>query len=269
MHRLFTYLLLALAGSWLSCSGNGASPDAGAETAAPAAPDPDSLRQAYEDLMAQREDPMPTASIREAGKLYPVDEAPLDTSFFVFRENLRRAVAERNIFAVMESVDENIKASFGAEEGLADFVRIWGLESEEKTQQSELWSVLSKVLEGGGTFQQGRRQFTAPYVFSTWPEQYDAFTHAAITGAGVRLRSAPSLNSRTLTQVSHDIVELLGKTPGTETVNGITAPWAHVRTLDGTEGYVWGGFVASPIDFRAIFREEDGRWKMAVLVAGD
>jgi len=268
MHRLFTYLLVAAAGALFACSGSETT-NAAAETTAAATPDPDSLRQAFEDLMAQREDPMPVESIREAGKLYPVDEAPLDTAFFVFRENLRRAVAERNILGVMEAVDENIKASFGSENGLADFVRLWGLESEEKTQQSELWAVLGKVLEGGGAFQQGRRQFTAPYVSSTWPEQYDTFTHAAITGAGVRLRSAPSLNSRTLTQVSHDIVELLGKTAETETVNGLTAPWAQVRTLDGTEGYVWSGFVASPIDFRAIFREEDGRWKMSVLVAGD
>lgn len=227
----------------------------------------DSLRRAYQRLMAAREDPLPTQQIIEAGKLYPVDEAPLDTAFFVFRENLRIAVIDKNIFGVMETVDENIKVGSGSEEGLAAFATTWGLETEEKTQQSELWSVLKETLSKGGTFDNNRRRFVAPYVFSSWPDNYDATTHAAITGAGVRLRDAPSLNSRTKTMVSHDIVELLQITNQTETIDGETHPWIHIKTLDGTEGYVWGKFVERPTGYRAGFeRDGEERWKMVLLV---
>jgi hypothetical protein len=232
--------------------------------------DPDSLRRAYQRLMVARKDPLPTEQIVETGKLYPVDEAPRDTLFFVFRENLLNAVNNKNIFGVMEIVDENIQTGVDGENGLAAFATTWGLETEEKTKQSELWPILKEVLEQGGTFGNNRHRFVAPYVYSSWPDNYDALTHAAITGAGVRLRDAPGLNSRTKTMVSHDIVELLETTDQTETIDGETHPWIRIKTLGGTEGYVWGKFVQRPTGFRAGFeRHDENSWKMVFLVAGD
>ena len=255
----------------LNCGGG--TFDAGGETEAAAkaaTPDRDSLRKAYLALSKEKRDTLPRKQTPEAGKLYPVDEAPMDTAFFVFREKLLKAVEAKDIFPLMEAIDEHIKIGSGGENGLAAFARQWELESEERTQQSALWKVLASVLRGGGTFENGRRRFIAPYVSATWPEAYDPLSHAAVTGAGVRMREAPSLNSRILTLVSNDVVVFLGESENPETVDGVTAPWIHVKTLDGTEGYVWGEFILRPADYRAEFQlGEDGQWRMDLLATGD
>ncbi len=268
MRRGTIYVMLLYAVLSAGCSG-GTEPEGAAEDSLERKAqkaDPASLRQAYQNYQEAREDPMPTHQIEEAGKLYPVDEAPLDTAFFVFREELIDAVEEKNIFAVMEAVADDIKVGSGGENGIAAFAGAWQLESEEKTQQSPLWKVLAEMLRRGGAFHKDRRRFVAPYVYATWPEEYDAFTHAAVNGAGVRLRSEPSLRSRILTMVSYDIVEFLGEEDKTETIDGKTYPWIHLKTPDGTEGYLWGKFIDRPTGYRAGFEKRDDVWKMVFLL---
>ncbi|MEO1400964.1 MAG: hypothetical protein AAFV72_06860 [Cyanobacteria bacterium J06635_1] len=45
--------------------------------------------------------------------------------------------------------------------------------------------------------------------------------------------------------------------------------WLKVATTEGQEGYVEGQFVRSPIDYRALFKEEEGQWVMTFFAAGD
>lgn len=229
----------------------------------------DSIKEVYARRMSTRTEAFPSRQILEAGKLNPVDEAPQDTSFFLFREDLLEAVRNKDIFFVTKALDPNIKASFGDPEGIATFVRIWGLESPDKTKDSRLWDVLEKVLEGGGTFEENGQRFIAPYVFSTFPEEYDSFEYGAITGSGVRMREGPGLNTRTLTTLSHNIVKINGYSEHEDTIGGEVHSWVAIETLDGTEGHVYGQFVDKPIDFRAGFEKKDGRWWMVFLVAGD
>lgn len=230
----------------------------------------DSLRNLYRQKLKAKDETLPSQQIPEKGKLNPVDEAVLDTAFFLFREDLLVAIEQKNIFGLLEAVDENIKCSFGAENGLADFVRMWGLESEEKVKDSQVWTILQKILTQGGTFDNRRTGFTAPYIFSTFPDEYDSFQYSAIAGGGVRLRNAPTLNSKILKSISYDIVEVIERTDKMEIINGETHPWIKIKMLDGLEGYVYGQFVQSPIDFRAGFsKDKDERWKMTFLLAGD
>lgn len=230
----------------------------------------DTLRTLYQELMAIRTDSLPLNRVREAGKLYPVDEAPKDTAFFVFREQLKRALARRDVFHVMDIIHPDIKVSFGGEQGVADFVTTWQLDHPEKAAQSPLWETLGNILANGGTFEEGGKMFIAPYVYAAWPEEYDGFEYAAITGSGVRVRSAPSLQSQTLTQISYDIVPVLEYSEKKETIDGQTHPWVKIRLPDDREGYVYGKFIASPIGYRTLFeRQPDGYWLMTFLLAGD
>ena len=48
-----------------------------------------------------------------------------------------------------------------------------------------------------------------------------------------------------------------------------TYSWLKVETLGGKKGFVGAEFVRSPIDYRAIFVKEKGKWKMSTFVAGD
>jgi hypothetical protein len=236
----------------------------------PSALSASALQSAYQQYRNQRTDTMPAHQVQEAGKLYPVDQAPRDTAFFVLREQLREAVQQRNIFPVMEALHPEVKVGFGSEHGPEGFIEIWGLQSEEQTAQSNLWTVLGRVLDGGGVFQDGGKTFIAPYVFATWPDAEDAFDRAAITGAGVRVRSQPNLQSRIITSLSYDIVEFVQRTDQELTIDGETHSWMKIKIPDGQEGFVWGKYVASPIGYRAGFeRQPDGQWLMTFFLAGD
>lgn len=228
------------------------------------------LTDVYQTWKASRSDSLPAQSITEAGKLYPVDEAPLDTTLFILRESLRDAVRNKDILPILEALSPQCKVSFGGEGGVDGFIDIWGLESEEKTQSSPLWEALGKVLSNGGTFSDQGNMFTAPYSFSNWPQSVDAFTHLLVDGAGVRLRKKPTLQSDVLATLSHDIVLLVENTNEKLTLDGETFPWVKVKTLNDDEGYVWGKYLISAIDYRAGFRKkQDNTWHITFFLAGD
>ena len=45
--------------------------------------------------------------------------------------------------------------------------------------------------------------------------------------------------------------------------------WTAVRLADGTVGHTATRYVRSPIDYRAEFGKQEGRWMMRMLLAGD
>jgi len=228
------------------------------------------LRRAYRQYYEARSDWPPAWPHEEEGKLHPVDEALRDTLFFVARERLREAVARKDAFALLDMLDENVKVDFGGSQGVADFVKVWKLDSEENIARSPVWPTLDRLLALGGTFSEGGKAFTTPYVFSRWPEDVDAFTHGAVIGQGVRLREAPDLDSRIVKTLSYELVEIQAFTPDSTTLNGETFPWIELRTRDDRSGYVWGKYVYSPIGFRAgFYREGQSDWKIRFLLAGD
>ena len=264
-------LLLILS---FGCNNSASSDNSNPESSSDALTQPDminqdSLKEVYAKRMSSRTDAFPSTQVREKGKLYPVDEAPKDTSFFLFREDLIDAVQNKDIFFITKALDPNIKASFGDPEGMPTFVRIWGLETPEKTKDSQLWEVLDKVLKGGGSFRDNKRTFIAPYLYATFPGEYDGFEYGAITGRGVRMREGPGLNTRTLKTLSYDIIKINGYSPEVDTIGGEAHTWYTIETLDGTKGHVFGQFVDRPIGFRAGFERKGGEWKMVFLVAGD
>jgi len=255
---------------FVACAKNAPDEGQGSDQRSPSAWNASALQSTFDKFMAQRSDTMPTYQVREEGKLYPVDQAPRDTAFFVLREQLLEAVRQQNIFPIMEALHPEVKVSFGSEHGPEGFIEIWGLQSEEQTAQSNLWPILERVLNGGGVFQNGGKTFIAPYVFATWPDSEDAFDRAAITGAGVRVRSQPNLQSRIITSLSYHIVEFVQRTDQELTIDGETHHWMKIKTPDGQDGFVWGKYVASPIGYRAGFeRQPDGQWLMTFFLAGD
>ncbi len=244
-----------------SCGGEG---QGEAEQASPTAeqPSPAALRSAYARHLSALGDTLPSSQIVEPGKLYPVDEALKDTLFFVFREELLDAVRARDILEVMKHVSEAIEGPED-EKGLEAFTRRWGLESESQIQGSELWQKLEQTLTEGGAFDASGSRFLAPFAFATFPrETYDTTLFGAVTGAGVRLRSAPTLNSTILTLVSNDIVPVLEIEPETQTIGDDTFPWARISSPGETEGFIWGKFLWHPGRYHAIFTRSGGQWAL-------
>jgi hypothetical protein len=203
------------------------------------------------------------AAAAQSRKLNPVDEAPKDPSFKAFRDKLLTAVKRQDETVLYESLDPKITNSFGGEGGVTEFNTHWKM-GEERTR---LWDELATILSMGGSFAsvQGQKSFCAPYVYSNFPDNLDATGYAAITGTGVRVRAAASLNAPVITALSYDIVQLDFE----PSASGQNAEWVKIIAPNGKKGYVFGKYIRRPTDYRACFEKKQGKWKMTALIAGD
>lgn len=199
----------------------------------------------------------------QTGKLLPVDEAVRDPELFAFRARLQAAVARHDAAALLEMVDPKIKNTFGGDDGIEAFQRLWKLEERD----SRLWEELGLVLALGGSFQNADN-FVAPYVFSRWPESVDSFENVAVLGRNVRVRAEPRAGSPVLTALSFDLVQV--SVPGREKMTPEQArDWTAVKLRDGRTGYVSSRYVRSPVAHRAFLTRTNGSWKLTFFVAGD
>ncbi len=194
----------------------------------------------------------------------PFDEGEKDKSFSTFRAQLILTVKRRDKKSLLNIIDPNIKASFGGDKGIKDFQKIWKINGSK----SKLWDELQKVLNNGGAFIDNNT-FAAPYSFTNFPEDLDAFEYQLIFGNNVNLRAAPDSKSKLIGQLSYNIVKVdfessvsIGKTES-------NYEWLKITTLGGKKGFVNAGFVRSPIDYRAIFEKQKGKWRMTAFVSGD
>jgi hypothetical protein len=199
----------------------------------------------------------------------PVDEAKLDASFLAFRTKLIAAAERRDAKYILSILDPQIKLSFGDDAGVADFKRIWKIDSKD----SEFWGEFLRVIKNGGAFdrENGKRTgtFYAPYTFQSFPTDIDAFDYFAIFGSDVNLRKSADANADVVTKLSFNIVKIEDDL-NSEGGDGNKKPeWRKIRTLGGLTGFVKAEFVRSPIDFRAGFEKKRGVWKMVAFIAGD
>ena len=120
----------------------------------------------------------------------PVDEASRRPDFFSFRAQLQRAIARHDTTALLAVVHPEIRNSFGDNNGIDEFRMMWRIAEPD----SGIWDTLGTVLALGGSFQD-EQTFAAPYVFSRWPGQFDAFEHVAVIGSDVRVRAEPKADA--------------------------------------------------------------------------
>ncbi len=205
-------------------------------------------------------------------KLLPVDEAAADPSFATFRATLLKALADKDTAALLEAVDPQIKASFGGDEGIKAFRRMWKLDGKH-ARDSAIWQELGDVLRLGGAWsgEGEQKTFWAPYVFARFPDHVEATEYAAIVGDNVRARAKPSSKAEAVATFSRDLVRTApdNGAPVKETIGGQTYLWVTIRLANGRTGYVWGKFIRTSLDYRAGFSKRDGRWRLDVFVSGD
>ncbi len=197
----------------------------------------------------------------------PVDEARRDASFLAFRTKLIEAVKKRDAKYLVGVLDRNIKASFGGDEGIEDFKKMWKINSPN----SKLWNELLTALTNGGKFDKAEKNtyFSAPYSFNGFPDDLDAFEHQVIFGNNVNLRAQPDLQAKVVAQLSYNVVKVDYQNSVGDKKNDGEYIWLKVETLGGKKGFVNAKFVRSPIAYRAIFEKKGGSWKMTAFVAGD
>ena len=122
------------------------------------------------------------------------------------------------------------------------------------------------VLALGGKFE-ADRTFLAPYIYSNFPDKFDAFEHGAIIGENVRVRREAHARATVLRNLSFDIVKVIEWTA--KRSPGEKSGWIAVELADGQRGFVSEDYIRSPINYRAIFQKQGDTWVMTAFIAGD
>jgi hypothetical protein len=197
----------------------------------------------------------------QAAKIPPVDEAARDPSFVTFRRELIAAAQRRDRRAIYDVVANEIRFSFGDENGIRAFKKHWEAEPAGKLEQ-ELLAVLSL----GGAWQEGKR-FCAPYTHARAPDDLKPDENAVILGKDVRVRARPSLTAPVVDTLSYDVVHW--DFEGTGSASRDDPAWVKIKTPRGRSGYVAGRYIRNFLDYRAFFEKQRGHWRMTLFIAGD
>ncbi|RJX21565.1 MAG: hypothetical protein C4570_02420 [Ammonifex sp.] len=201
-------------------------------------------------------------------QLLPVDESGRNPDFKQFRDRLMVAIGNRNLDFLRQHVDKNIRYSFGMNDGISGFFEEWGL--DVNPLRSGLWDELGEVLALGGTFSaygdKDKSSFRAPYIFTRFPDQYDAFEYVAVLDKNVDVYTEPDADSRVLTRLNYNIVKLVRQPQ--EMAQNEADSWVKIQ-VGPDSGYVKRKFIRSPVDYRAEFSKKNGEWMMTLFVAGD
>jgi hypothetical protein len=117
-------------------------------------------------------------STRNEFRLPPLDEAAQDPTFDEFRTRLIAAVKARDAKFVIDAAVPLLQQRF--KEGLALPPSAFAGPAREDAE----WRELERVLLLGGSFtttrgaRRGRREFCAPYAYSTYPTQLNAIVES-------------------------------------------------------------------------------------------
>jgi len=205
-------------------------------------------------------------------QVIPKDEGEKDPSFKEFRDEFIAKLKEKDLDYLIAHLDPNIRVSFGDTMGIKGFKEYHGL--NEDFEDSKVWYELIEVLRLGGQFSgNDKKYFVAPYVYASFPQDIDAFQYSLITNSRVNIRKEPSSKAKILENISYEVVQhsyLPPEDKVKETINGEEYYWEKIVTSKGNEGYVYGKYVRSSIDYRGFFsKDEKGLWKLDTFVAGD
>jgi hypothetical protein len=207
--------------------------------------------------------PPPQPPVAKGPKLLPVDAAPKDPSFLAFRDALLASVRKHDTKALLSALDPKIRTSFGDGGGIDAFRRQWKPDATD----SKIWNVLEDVLSHGGSFGKdgAGTTFWAPYWYSAYPDDQDAFETFAVIGSNVAMRERPDHDAPVVATLDHDIVRVV---PSKEPAG--KPAWRQFSTADGRKGWIAPDDVRSPIGYRAGFsKDKKGTWRMNALVSGD
>jgi len=200
------------------------------------------------------------------------DEGPKDTSFLKFRNALKAIIARKDARALLAVLSTDITIDFGGFGGRREFAERW----KPSEKDSQVWAVLSLVVEQGGKFD-GKTRFSAPYVFSAFPSDVDPTDNVVVINDGALMRVKPSVDAKRVRKLDRDILTIVNLVNGDSIMRGSYLAqheagdhvWYEVRDARGARGFVQAKDVRSPIDYRARFEKRKGKWLMTMFIAGD
>jgi hypothetical protein len=200
--------------------------------------------------------------------LAAVDEAGREPSLRGVRQTVLKAVAERDVDALVSIVSAKAR-----NEG--SLLSAEWLRSVFTDPNFEWWSQLRDALTHGGAFTtsrgavDGRREFCAPYAYAAFPSEIPAVVHGerppyVVIGKNVAVHAKPDARSRVLARLSHVLVQAPGAEYPDKTVRGRV--WKAIEYPDSeTEGFILASQIRDPEGFHVCFAPEGGQWRISEM----
>ena len=212
-------------------------------------------------------------------KYPPRDDSKRDSELNSFIHELKQIIRNKDEKKLISIIHPDIKFDFDDGIGIDKFKKTWMPED----QNSELWTVLDKIVGLGGVFVKNRNnpfyEFVFPYVNQVDLDNPDDFFNIlVVTDKNVNVRERPDVKSKVLGQLTYDIVryDYEKSYPLTEKslIEGLSfygpKEWYYIETDDKKlSGFIYWDFVWSPIDYRMFLTKEKGTWMISCLIAGD
>lgn len=197
-------------------------------------------------------------------QLLPVDESQQNPTVAAFMLEFRTAIQNKDADWVIAHLDKKVWSSFGRDGGITEFIQRYKLREPD----SKFWSIVKTAFDLGGAFRTIRDDtyFEAPYVFSRFPGEYDAYLYSAVISPDAPMRELPLPDAKVIAQLPYAIVQTgFLEEHGQKEVNG----YLKIKTVDGQTGWMKKELLRSPIDYRIGMKQVEDEWRIIFLVAGD
>lgn len=211
--------------------------------------------------------------------LPPINTSGQYQDFQEFIKEFQVKLRAKDVKFLTAHTAKDIKWSFGGENGKNGFLTHWQI--LEQPQNSSLWHELATVIHLGCTSSPGQDgkgpSHVCPYVYSEFPDNFDAYENLVITAKNVNIREKPLQTSTIRATVSYEIVKEKSPDDSCKRQNSVktercqnSCDWSLIELYSSKiQGYVCKRYLRSPIDYRAIFERINDRWLLTVFVSGD
>jgi hypothetical protein len=191
-------------------------------------------------------------------RVQPVNDIQADSDFGKFIAEFENALDSKDSAYILAHMHPNAKLSFGGATGLSGMQSYWKFD----TKDTEFYTVMKNTLKYGLVDQdKAGTQYQGPYIFTNFPNTYDAFTFLVCVGEDVNVRQRPTTKAEVIGQLDYDVVKSLDY----EVKDG----WYKIQMPNGDRGYVAESLLRSPIDYRVNFSKYEEKWVFDFFVAGD
>jgi hypothetical protein len=195
------------------------------------------------------------AEAAELERLPPPEAVPAEAADL--HAEIQRIVAARDLDALAALADPAVRLSFGDDAGI-ETLRAWAAEDWFWPEWARI-AAHPPALSGSGA----DAYLAYPWYFAEWPERFDSYDYG-IGLDGAMLRERPEAAAPVLANLSFSVFSLEGL-DAEPRQDG----WRELCLEDGLCGYVEDDNLGSPIGWRAIFENANGRWRMTAFIAGD
>lgn len=151
---------------------------------------------------------MPILSFGQATKFPPRDDSGKDPELNLFVTELKQIIRSKDGQKLIALTHPGFRVGFDEGVGIDKFKKAWTPDDKN----SELWTLMDKIVGLGGVFKKNRSNlfydFVFPYVNDVDLENPDDFFKIlVVTGKNVNVREKPDIKSKIVGQLTYDIVK--------------------------------------------------------------